>query len=86
METKLISLTSASRYDSEGGSAGIEIIANPEHITHFHKGEQSEGKVTHIHFISGQVAVVTQTVQEVRELIQPTPILNRGSRNSMGTA
>jgi hypothetical protein len=86
MNNKLITLTSANRYDSEGGSAGIEIIVNPEHITHFHKAEQREGNATHIHFVSGQVALVTQTVQEVRELVQPTPMQNRGSRNSMGTS
>ena len=55
MEKKLITLTSANRYDSEGGSAGIEVVINPEHITNFHKAEQRNGNATHIHFLSGQL-------------------------------
>lgn len=70
MEPKLITLKSANKIDTEG-QAGIEIIVNTAHITHFHKAEQREGNLTHVHFTGGQVALVTQTVEEVRDLIEP---------------
>lgn len=83
MTNKLISLTSAEKIDADGDS-GTEIIINPQHITHFHKAEQKKGNLTHVHFVSGHVALVTQTVEEVKDLLQPE--LQRGSRTSMGTA
>lgn len=71
MEAKLITLTSADKIDNEG-TAGIEIIVNTAHITHFHKAPKREGDLTHIHFTGGHVALVEQTVEEIKKLIEPT--------------
>lgn len=69
MEVKLITLKLADNTAGEG-AAGTNIIANTAHITHFHKAVQKEGNLTHIHFTGGQAALVTQTVQEIIELIE----------------
>ncbi len=82
MATRFITLTSANKIDSES-EAAIEIIVNPEHITHFHRAEKREGNLTHIHFVSGQVALVAQSTEEVKALIHP---IAKGTRDSMGTA
>lgn len=71
MENKLISLTSADKIDHEGAT-GTEIIVNPDYITHFHIAEKREGNLTHIHFVSGKTILVSQTVDEIMELIKPT--------------
>ncbi len=69
MENKLVSLTSAD-IDHEGAT-GTEIIVNPEYITHFHKAEKREGNLTHIHFVSGKTILVSNTVDEIMQLIRP---------------
>jgi uncharacterized protein YlzI (FlbEa/FlbD family) len=71
MENKLVSLTSADKIDHEGAT-GAEIIVNPEYITHFHKAEKREGNLTHIHFVSGKTILVSNTVDEIMQLIQPS--------------
>jgi len=69
MPLKFITLTSANRIDKDA-EAGIEIVANPKQITHFHRGKQKERNLTHIHFSGGNVALVTETVEEVKKLIE----------------
>ncbi len=71
MEAKLITLTSADKIDNEA-TIGIEIIVNTAHITHFHKAQQREGYLTHVHFTGGHVALVKQTVEQIKKLIEPT--------------
>lgn len=71
MEAKLITLTSADKIDDQG-TPGIEIIVNTAHITHFHKAQQKEANLTHVHFTGGHVALVKQTVEQIKKLIEPT--------------
>lgn len=71
MATRLITLTSALKFDSESNE-NIEIVVNPDYITHFHKAEKREGNLTHIHFVSGQTVLVKQSVEDIKALFEPS--------------